>query len=89
VTASPWMLKDPEELPHTIVKDQTIYPACTVTRVMARQKCVEESNSGETMSQKVDILSDSRETSISERKAIDPLNLAETFVGKGGETMSR
>ena len=49
VIASPRMLKDPEKLPHTAVEDQIIYPACAVTRAMAKRMLTEESNDEETM----------------------------------------
>ena len=83
VIASPHMLKDPEKLPHTAVEDQAIYPACAVTRVMARRMLTEESNEEERSSEEADVASvrNNITESNTESKAECPLNLAETFVG--------
>ena len=85
VIASPCMLKDPKKLPHTAVEDQTIYPACAVTRAMARRILTEESNDEERSSQEANVASvtcrnNTTETSNTESTAECPLNLAETFV---------
>ena len=47
VIASPHMLNDPEELPHTAAEVQSVYPTCAVTRTMTRQGLTEDSCCGE------------------------------------------
>jgi len=54
------MLNDPEELLHTIDKDQNIYPVCAIIRSMAIRRLVEESKAG--VSTHLEVPSDGRNT---------------------------
>ena len=78
VIASPHMLNDPEELPHTAAEVQSVYPACAVTRAMMIQGLTEDSNAAETASPGRSKFGGTKNAS---RAAECPLNLAETFVG--------
>jgi len=78
VIASPHMLNDPEELSHTAHEVQTIYPACAVTRAMARQRLLEESDAVKTASPDRSKIGAAQNASVTDEC---PLNLAETFVG--------